>query len=240
LTVSVTEALQHGFQVCTHAIGDRANSIVLNVYERAINATGARDHRLRVEHAQVLHPDDIGRFAKLRVLPSMQPTHCTSDMYWAEARLGHRRSKGAYAWRSLLSTGVIIPCGSDFPVEYPNPLLGVYAAITRRDAEGKPRSAADLTSERFELSDAGIVDPSVFDGGWYAGERMTLAEVLKGYTTWAATAAFEESQKGSLTAGKLADFIVLSDAFDERTPQRILDTKVESTYIGGRRVYAKP
>jgi hypothetical protein len=240
LTLSVTEALQHGFQVCTHAIGDRANSIVLDVYERAITATGARDHRLRVEHAQVLHPDDIGRFSKLRVLPSMQPTHCTSDMYWAEARLGHERAKGAYAWRSLLSTGVIIPCGSDFPVEQPNPLLGIYAAITRRDADGKPRSAADLQSEQFDLSAAGIVDPSAFDGGWYAGERMTLAEVLKGYTTWAATAAFEESQKGSLTVGKLADFIVLSEPFDEKAPERILATSVEATYIGGRKVFARP
>lgn len=240
LTMSVTEALQHGFQVCTHAIGDRANSIVLDVYERALGATGARGHRLRVEHAQVLHPDDIGRFAKMGVLPSMQPTHCTSDMYWAEARLGHERSKGAYAWRSLLSTGVIIPCGSDFPVEYPNPLLGVYAAITRRDADGKPRSAADVTSERFDLSSEGIVDPSVFDGGWYASERMTLAEVLKGYTVWAATAAFEEEQKGSLTVGKLADFIVLSDAVDEKTPERILATTVEATYVGGRMVYKRP
>lgn len=240
LTMSVTEALQHGFQVCTHAIGDRANSIVLDVYERAIASTGARDHRLRVEHAQVLHPDNIGRFAKLNVLPSMQPTHCTSDMYWAEARLGHERSKGAYAWRSLLATGVIIPCGSDFPVEQPNPLLGVYAAITRRDADGKPRSAADLTGELFELSAEGIVDPSAFDGGWYANERMTLAEVLKGYTTWAATAAFEESLKGSLTPGKLADFIVLSDAFDEKAPERILATTVEATFIGGRKAYARP
>lgn len=240
LALSVTEALQHGFQVCTHAIGDRANSIVLNVYERAIMATAARDHRLRVEHAQVLHPDDIGRFAKLRVLPSMQPTHCTSDMYWAEARLGHERSKGAYAWRSLLSTGVIIPCGSDFPVEQPGPLLGIYAAITRRDADGKPRSAADLNEELFELSAEGIVDPSAFDGGWYANERMTLAEVLRGYTTWAATAAFEESLKGSLTPGKLADFIVLSDAFDEKAPERILATTVEATYIGGRKAYARP
>jgi hypothetical protein len=161
-------------------------------------------------------------------------------MYWAESRLGPERIKGAYAWRSLLSTGVIIPCGSDFPVEQPNPLLGVYAAVTRRDADGKPRSAADLTRELFDLSSAGIVDPAAFDGGWYANERMTLLEVLKGYTTWAATAGFEEALKGSLTSGKLADFIVLSDAFDEQAPERILTTTVEATYIGGRKVYARP
>ncbi len=237
LSMSVSEALQHGFQVCTHAIGDRANSIVLNVYERALQATAVRDHRLRVEHAQVLFPGDIGRFAKLGVIPSMQPTHCTSDMYWAEARLGPDRIKGAYAWRSLLQTGVIIPCGSDFPVEQPGPLLGVYAAVTRRDASGRPRSAADLKEDLFELSAAGIVNPSAFEGGWYATERMTLAEVLKGFTIWAATAAFEENFKGSLTVGKLADFIVLSQPVDAHDPEGILATKVDATYIGGEKVY---
>lgn len=196
------------------------------------------DRRLRVEHAQVLDRGDIGRFAPLGIIPSMQPTHCTSDMYWAEARLGPDRVRGAYAWRSLLATGVIIPCGSDFPVERPNPLLGIYAAVTRRDADGKPRSAADLEGT-FELSAAGIVDPKAFDNGWYAGERMTLREVLRGYTSWAAKAAFEEELKGSLEVGKLADFIVLSDAPDENSPEGILTTAVESTFIGGRKVFSR-
>lgn len=239
LSASVADAVKHGFQVCTHAIGDRANSIVLDVYEQAITASGLQGLRLRVEHAQVLHPDDIGRFARLGILPSMQPTHCTSDMYWAEARLGPERIKGAYAWRSLLATGVVIPCGSDFPVERPGPLLGVFAAITRRDASGRPRSAADLRGETFELSPAGVVDSTAFEGGWYVRERMTLDEVLKGYTIWAATAAFEESLKGSLTVGKLADFVVLSERPDAQSPERILTTTIEATYIGGRKAYER-
>ena len=238
LSASVSEAIAHGFQVCTHAIGDRANNIVLNVYEHALAAADSRDRRLRVEHAQILHPDDIGRFAPLKVIPSMQPTHCTSDMYWAEARLGPERLRGAYAWRSLLATGVIIPCGSDFPVELPSPLLGIYAAVTRRDREGKPRSAADLGNS-FQLSEAGIVDPSVFEGGWHANERMTLEEVLRGYTIWAARAAFEEKIKGSLEVGKLADFIILSSAFSEESSADILTTKVEAVYIGGRKVFTR-
>ena len=238
LEASVAEAMTHGFQVCTHAIGDRANNIVLNVYEHALRGAPKGDRRLRVEHAQVLHRDDIGRFAPLGIIPSMQPTHCTSDMYWAEARLGPDRVRGAYAWRSLLATGVIIPCGSDFPVERPNPLLGIYAAVTRRDADGKPRTAADL-ADAFELSAAGIVDPRAFNDGWYEGERMTLQEVLRGYTTWAAQAAFEEDIKGSLEVGKLADFIVLSHTPDEHAPEGILTTVVESTFIGGRKVFAR-
>lgn len=238
LEASVAEAMTHGFQVCTHAIGDRANNIVLNVYERALQGAPKSDRRLRVEHAQVLHRDDIGRFAPLGIIPSMQPTHCTSDMYWAEARLGPDRIRGAYAWRSLLATGVILPCGSDFPVEQPNPLLGIYAAVTRRDVDGRPRSAADLASA-FELSAGGIVDPEAFEHGWYAGERMTLREVLRGYTTWAANAAFEEDLKGSLEVGKLADFIVLSHTPDEDAPEGILTTVVESTFIGGRKVFAR-
>lgn len=238
LTTSVAEAIAHGFQVCTHAIGDRANNIVLNVYEQVLAKTEKGDRRLRVEHAQILHPDDIGRFAPLGVIPSMQPTHCTSDMYWAEARLGRERVKGAYVWRSLLATGVIIPCGSDFPVELPSPILGIYAAVTRRDAEGKPRSAADLEGA-FQLSEAGIVDPSSFEGGWRANERMTLEEVLRGYTIWAARAAFEEEKKGSLEVGKLADFIILSSALSQDAPEQILATSVESTYIGGRKVFSR-
>lgn len=238
LSATVSEAIAHGFQVCTHAIGDRANNIILNVYEKALKAAGPGDRRLRVEHAQVLHPDDIGRFAALGVIPAMQPSHCTSDMYWAEARLGPQRVRGAYAWRSLLSTGVIIPCGSDFPVELPNPLLGVYAAVTRRDAAGRPHSAADL-ADGFELSSAGVVDTNAFEDGWYGREHMTLDEVLRGYTIWAARAAFEENVKGSLEDGKLADFVIISSALTENAPSDILTTRVESTYVGGRRVYSR-
>ncbi|HEX9615341.1 MAG TPA: amidohydrolase, partial [Bacteroidota bacterium] len=131
LQKAIDEALQNGFQVCTHAIGDRGNNIVLNAYGSGLSRNPQTDHRLRVEHAQVLAPSDIPRFSQLGVVPSMQPTHCTSDMYWAEARLGPNRVRGAYAWRSLRETGVMIPGGSDFPVELVNPLFGIYAAVTR-------------------------------------------------------------------------------------------------------------
>jgi hypothetical protein len=169
LRMVTSEALAHGFQVCTHAIGDRGNNIALNAYEEALrqNPSRVRDARLRIEHAQVLDPLDIPRFKKLGIIPSMQPTHCTSDMRWAEARLGPVRVRGAYAWRSLLDDGNIIPGGSDFPVESPNPLLGFYAAITRQDQNGIPRNAEDVVAS-FQLSAEGIKDSSAFTDGWYA------------------------------------------------------------------------
>ena len=182
------DALQTGFQVCTHAIGDRANAIVLDVYEEALNNNSNKnlDLRFRVEHAQVLSPADIPRFAALGVLPSMQPTHCTSDMYWAEERLGPERVRNAYAWRSLIDAGSVIPGGSDFPVESPDPLLGLYAAITRQDLQGWP------------------------DGGWHPEQRMSREEALKSFTLWGALAAFQEAEKGIIAPGYLADFSVLS------------------------------
>jgi predicted amidohydrolase YtcJ len=140
----VEESLENGFQVCTHVIGDRANHIVLNVYAFALNKSKLLDRRLRIEHAQVLAPEDIPRFKLLGIIPSMQPVHCTSDMYWAEARLGPRRIRGVYAWRSLLNTGVLIPGGSDFPIENPNPFLGIYAACTRQDINGIPKNSDDV------------------------------------------------------------------------------------------------
>src|SRR5438128_1466054 len=178
-------SLERGFQVCTHAIGDRANRMVLDAYARALKGVHQnRDPRLRIEHAQVLAPDAIPRFAQLGVIPSMQPTHCTSDMAWAERRLGPQRIKGAYAWRSLLKTGIHLPLSSDFPGETLNPFYGIYAAITRQDPEGNPEE------------------------GWYPEQRLTLDEALRGYTIEAAYAEFEEKSKGSLQPGKLADLIV--------------------------------
>jgi len=232
------EAVAAGFQVCTHAIGDRGNNIILNVYDSVLAKYGQADRRLRVEHAQVLHKDDIPRFAQLHVLPSMQPTHCTSDMYWAESRLGAVRVRGAYAWRSLLQTGVVIPCGSDFPVEHPNPLAGIYAAITRRDKNGQPKGAAEMGDE-FQFSKDGIRDSSDFSHGWYGGQRLTLDEALRGFTVWAAYSAFEENERGSIEPGKLADFILLSRDLDENAPENILTTTVRATYIGGRKVYKR-
>jgi predicted amidohydrolase YtcJ len=217
LEAAVNACLERGFQPCTHAIGDRGNHIALNVYEKRLNSLQMKDkdRRLRVEHAQVLHQDDIPRFKQLGVIPSMQPTHCTSDMYWAEARVGPERIKGAYAWRTLLETGVVIPGGSDFPVEDINPLWGFYAAITRQDHVGWP------------------------EGGWYPEQRMSRDEALKSFTLWAAYAAFEESQKGSIQKGKLADLVVLSDDIMKTDPPKILETRVEMTILGGEVVYAR-
>ena len=207
-------SLQRGFQVCTHAIGDRANRVVLDAYEHAMREVPtARDPRLRIEHAQVLAPEDIPRFAKLGIIASMQPTHCTSDKAWAEARLGPQRVKGAYAWRSVLKTGAHLPLSSDFPGETLNPFYGIYAAITREDPQGNP------------------------PGGWYPEQRLTLAEALRGYTLEGAFAEFEEKDKGSIEAGKLADFTVIDLDPTKVAPKDILSTKVLKTIIGGKAVY---
>lgn len=236
LRKTIDEALLHGFQVLTHAIGDRGNNIVLNTYEAALKAHPVSVHRLRVEHAQVLYANDIPRFNKLGVIPSMQPTHCTSDMYWAEARLGSTRIFGAYAWRSLLETGVIIAGGSDFPVEYVNPMFGIYAAVSRQDQQGKPRNAEDVRTG-FQLSQEGIKDPSAFDGGWYASQKMTREEAIRSFTSWAAYAGFQENLLGSLEKGKLADFIILRRDIMTVQPLEIVNTVVERTFVGGKEVY---
>jgi predicted amidohydrolase YtcJ len=207
-------ATERGFQVCTHAIGDAANHVVLDAYARVLREIpGAHATRLRIEHAQVLAQEDIPRFAKLGVIASMQPTHCTSDMPWAEKRVGPVRIKGAYAWRSLLRTGVHMPLSSDFPGETMNPFYSFYAAITRQDVDGNPA------------------------GGWYPNERLTLDEALRGYTIEAAYAEFEEQSKGSITKGKLADLVVISDDLTRLAPKQILSLHVLKTFIGGKLVY---
>src|SRR5215813_102454 len=207
-------SLQKGFQVCTHAIGDGANRMVLGSYERALHEVPeARDPRFRVEHAQVLAPEDIPRFAKLGLIPSMQPTHCTSDKAWAEKRLGPERVKGAYALRSLLQTGVHLPLSSDFPGETLNPFYGIYAAITRQDPEGNP------------------------PGGWYPEQRLTLHEALKGYTVEGAYAEFEEKDKGSIEKGKLADLTVIAEDITKLSAKEILSIRVLKTFIAGKMVY---
>jgi len=210
------DALNLGFQVCVHAIGDRANHIVLDVYEDAIKSMSDKKKtaRLRVEHAQVLELGDIPRFQLLDVIPVMQPTHCTSDMYWAEDRLGPSRLGGAYTWRSLIDRGSIIPGGSDFPVESPNPLWGYYAAITRQDHSGWP------------------------EGGWHPEQCMTREEALKAYTIWGAYAAFEEKVRGSIEPGKLADIVVLTDDIMKVAPKDILRAGVWMTVVGGEIVYS--
>jgi predicted amidohydrolase YtcJ len=208
-----TRALAAGFQVNTHAIGDRGNRLVLDAYEAALKARPTADHRFRVEHAQILNFDDIPRFAALGVIPSMQASHQTSDMYWAEARLGSGRLLGAYAWRSLLNTGVVVPNGSDFPVEQVNPLISFHSAVSRQDARDWP------------------------PGGWYPSERMTRDEALKAMTIWPAYAAFQEQVLGSLTPGKYADFVVLDQDIMRCPPELILRTRVLQTWVGGARVY---
>ena len=238
LKQTVDEALANGFQVCTHAIGDRGNNIILNVYEAALKEHAVADPRLRVEHAQVLALNDIPRFKQLGIIPSMQPIHCTSDMYWAEARLGPTRVLGAYAWRSLLSTGVMIPGGSDSPVESPSPILGIYAAVSRQDLQGRPRNAYDLQAF-FQLSSSGIHDTSAFENGWYASQKMTRAEAVRAYTTWASYAAFQEHLLGSLEKGKLADFVVLSKDIMNVDQHEIPTTVVEKTIVGGDVVYSR-
>jgi predicted amidohydrolase YtcJ len=209
-------SLEKGFQVCTHAIGDAANRMTLAAYAQASRETpSARDSRLRIEHAQVLALEDIPRFSQLGVIPSMQPTHCTSDMGWAEKRVGPERIQGAYAWRSLLKTQVHLPLSSDFPGETLNPFYGIYAAVTRQDVAGNP------------------------PGGWHPEQRLTLNEALRGYTQEGAYAEFEEKQVGSLEPGKLADLIVIDKDITqlESRPKDILSIRVMKTITGGKLVF---
>ena len=208
-------ALRHGFQVCTHAIGDRGNRLTLDAYQAALDTVPTADHRFRIEHAQVLSPQDIPRFALLGVIPSMQTSHQTSDMTWAVDRLGWTRVQGAYAWRSLLNTGVVIPNGTDAPVEAINPLIGFHAAITREDSSGWPA------------------------GGWFPAQRMTREEALESMTIWPAHAAFMEQVAGSLTPGRYADFTVLDQDIMTTAPERILETHVVMTVLGGETVYQR-
>lgn len=234
---ATVDALKHGFQVCTHAIGDRGNNIVLRTYAAALQEVPVKDARLRVEHAQVLDPGDIPKFKEYGIVPSMQPTHCTSDMYWAESRLGPRRIRYAYAWRSLLETGARIPGGSDFPVENPNPIWGIYAAVTRKDKEGRPQNAED-GRKYFQISQEEMTDTMAFGNGWYPAQKMTREEALRSFTSWGAWAAFEEHLKGSLQKGTLADFVILSSDIGKIPDKEILDVRVLKTYVGGKEVYS--
>jgi predicted amidohydrolase YtcJ len=211
-----TRGLRAGFQINTHAIGDRGNRVVLDAYEAALNAVPTADHRFRIEHAQVLNFADIPRFAKLGVIPSMQAVHQTSDMNWVPKRIGYERSLGAYAWRSLLNTGVIIPNGSDMPVERVNPLYSFHAAVARADDNDWP------------------------PGGWLPNEKMTREEALKSLTIWPAVAAFQEQLMGSLTPGKYADFVILDQDIMRVRDDQILKTGVIATYLGGKAVYQRP
>ncbi len=207
----VADAAACGYQINTHAIGDRGNEVVLDGYA-SINEP---DGRHRVEHAQVVDVVDIPRFAELGLIASMQPTHATSDMYWAEARVGPIRIRGAYAWRTFLDQGTVVAFGSDFPVERVNPMLGFFASVARQDAEGWP------------------------EGGWYPEQRLTREETLRAFTLDAAYAAFQEDQLGSLTPGKHADFVILDRDVMTVPDDDVLATQVIATYIGGEKVYGE-
>jgi predicted amidohydrolase YtcJ len=209
LYAGVLETHTMGLQTAVHAIGDRGVRTVLDIYERVIGERPRRDARHRIEHAQVVHPDDMGRFAMLGVIPSMQFTHCTSDMPWAEERLGPERVKGAYAWRSLIDAGCRIPGGSDFPVESIDPLLGLYAAVTRRDLDDRP------------------------PGGWYGGQCLTMEEAVRAFTIDAAFAVHLEDDRGSISPGKLADFVVLSRDIMRIEPSLVPEVEVLMTVLGG-------
>ncbi len=202
---------KHDWQLCVHAIGDRANREVLNVYEEVLGTQASSDHRWRIEHAQHLSPDDIPRFGKLGVIPAMQANHCTSDAIFVAQRLGERRSAlGAYVWRSLIDTGSIIPNGTDAPVERVDPRASLYAAVTRQLASG----------EQF-----------------YPNQCMTREEALLSYTLWPARAAFQEKQLGSLEKGKMADLVMWDTDLLHCRPLDILTAKVELTILAGSIVY---
>lgn len=210
------KALQHGFQVCAHAIGDRANQEILDRYEKAITESAKKDHRFRIEHAQHLHPRDIPRFAKLGVVPAMQAIHMSSDRPWAIERLGQKRiEEGAYKWQTLLQTGAKIINGTDAPVEPINPIPCFYASVTRKTLKGEP------------------------EGGYEPKEKMTREQALRSYTLDAAFGALEENIKGSLAVGKLADFTVFTKDLMTIPEQEILDTQVAMTVVGGRIVFEK-
>lgn len=202
-----------GFQACVHAIGDAANRLTLDVFEEVLGADAARDHRFRIEHAQVVDPKDIPRFATLGVIASVQPTHATSDMNMAEERVGAARLRGAYAWQSLLRAGARLALGSDFPVEEESPLRGMLAAIARTDSSGAP------------------------SGGWHPEEALGREQALRGFTLDAAFAAFQEAELGSLTPGKRADFVILPEDPMTCDPLRLPAMRPVATYIAGEQVY---
>jgi len=206
-------ALESDFQVCTHAIGDKAIRTMLDVYEEALQENPNADHRFRIEHSQIVNLSDVSRYADLGVIPAMQPTHAVSDMPWTEDRIGAERVKGAYAFRSFLNEGITIPCGSDFPVETNNPLIGIYHAITRQDENENPK------------------------GGWLPEQKMTIEEAIKGYTIWAAYAAFQEDILGSIEVGKYADFTILDKDILTIEPVEILNTRPIYTIVGGEIQY---
>jgi predicted amidohydrolase YtcJ len=201
------------FQMCTHAIGDSANRVILSIYSKYLH--GKNDKRWRIEHAQIINPADFRLFGAASVVPSVQPTHATSDMYWAADRLGKERLKGGYAFQQLLQQNGWLPLGTDFPVEDISPFKTFLAAVFRVDAKGYP------------------------PGGFQMENALTKEQAIRGMTIWAAKASFLEQEIGSLERGKKADFIILDKDLMQSTAKDVLSTKVVATYVGGNKVYGE-
>jgi predicted amidohydrolase YtcJ len=213
LTAMAIQRDKAGFQLAFHAIGDRANRIALDVFAAVAKANGSRDRRDRVEHAQIVAPMDFARFAELHVIASMQPSHQTTDMRWAEDRIGRERIMGAYAWATMLKNKVPLAFGTDYDVEPISPFRGLYACVTRERPDGGPKH------------------------GWEPQERISLEDCIRAYTSGSAYAQFEEGKKGELKPGEYADFIILSDDLTKVPPAQFTKTRVLRTVVGGRTVY---
>jgi len=211
----VVMADKAGLQIGIHAIGDKANDWVLDAYEQAQQLNGKRDSRHRIEHAQVLSDADIGRFAALGVIASMQPTHCITDKRFAEKRIGVERCKGAYAWRRLLDAGATVAFGTDYPVEPISPLEGLYAAVTRKDRAGEPGD------------------------GWFPDQKLSVEEAIAMYTLESARAEFMEDRKGMIKEGYLGDVVMFDRDLMTIPHDQIMSAKVDYTVVGGRVVYCR-
>lgn len=207
------KALENGFQVNTHCIGDSAVRLMLQIYSELLQ--GPNQNRWRIEHAQIVHPDDINLFGQYNIIPSVQTTHATSDMIWAAHRLGPERIKTAYAYQQLLEQNGWLPNGSDFPVEHINPLYGFYAAIARKNLDGFPQD------------------------GWQMENALSREQALRSMTIWAAMAQFEEDEKGSIEPGKFADFIVIDNDLMTIEPETIPSLHIQNTYLGGNMVFSR-
>jgi predicted amidohydrolase YtcJ len=213
LTSMAIQRDKAGFQLAFHAIGDRANRISLDVFEAVRKANGPRDRRDRIEHAQVVAPMDFARFAELHVIASMQPSHQTTDMRWAEDRVGRERIVGAYAWATMLKNKVPLAFGTDYNVEPISPFRGLYACVTRERPDGGPKN------------------------GWEPQEKISLSECIQAYTSGSAYAEFEEGKKGELKAGEFADFIIVSNDLTKTPPAQFTKTRILRTVVGGRTVF---
>lgn len=204
-------AYDNNYVVATHCIGDGANRLMLDTYGKFLK--GENDRRWRIEHSQIIHPDDFDKYGKFSIVPSIQATHATSDMPWAQDRVGEERIKGAYSYQTLLKQLDWLPNGTDFPVENIEPLFTFYSSVFRIDHKGWP------------------------EGGWQIDEGLTREQTIRSMTTWAAKSSFEENEKGSLTAGMWADFIILDTDLMSASPKEVLDTKILSTWSAGEKVF---